>query len=101
MLVAEAPRDRRAALLHGLGVIFVASVLFGVMAVCVRVAGREMPPAQIAFVRFSGSLLVLLSLMRGRGLRPRAGNLRPVLARGLLGAGAILLYYRGIHDAGA
>jgi drug/metabolite transporter (DMT)-like permease len=95
-----APLDRRTVLVRGVGVILVSSVLFGAMAVCVRVAAREMPAAQIAFVRFLGSLLVLLALRRGRSLRP-IGPLSRVLLRGLLGATAILLYYRGIEGAGA
>ena len=77
------------------------SVLFGSMAVCVRIAARGMGSSQIAFFRFAGSLLVLLLLRRGRGLRPAEGNLRPVLLRGLLGSFAILLYYHGIESAGA
>jgi len=97
----ELPLDRRAVLMQGVGVILVASILFGVMAVCVRVAGRDMPASQIAFVRFTGSLLVLLLMGRGRGLRPRPGNLHRVLLRGGLGASAIILYYHGIQNAGA
>jgi drug/metabolite transporter (DMT)-like permease len=97
----ELPLDRRAVLLHGVGIILIASILFGVMAVCVDVASRAMDATQIAFVRFAGSLLVLLVIGRGRGLRPSTGNLRRVLLRGLLGAGAIVLYYRGIQGAGA
>ena len=97
---SQSARERRQAL-RGIRTILMASVLFGTMAVCVRVACREMSSSQVAFVRFSGSLLVLLALRRGRGLRPRADNLRHVLLRGLLGAGAILLYYRGIRGAGA
>jgi drug/metabolite transporter (DMT)-like permease len=93
--------ERRTVLLHGVGVILVASVLFGAMAVCVRLAARDMAASQIAFVRFCGSLLVLLALTRGRGLRPQSGNLPRVLLRGLLGAGAIVLYYQGIQGAGA
>ena len=98
--VASAPLDRRSVLLRGIGVILLSSVLFGAMAVCVRAASRAMPAGQIAFIRFLGSLLVLLALRRGRSLRP-VGPLRRVLLRGLLGAGAIVLYYRGIEGAGA
>jgi drug/metabolite transporter (DMT)-like permease len=97
----DMPVDRRAMVLRGVGVILVASVLFGVMAVCVRLATRDLAASQVAFVRFSGSLLVLLALTRGRGLRPRPGNQLRVLQRGLLGAGAIVLYYHGIQEAGA
>ena len=92
--------DHRTVFLRGVGTILVSSVLFGAMAVCVRVATREMPAMQVAFVRFLGSLAVLLALRRGRSLRP-VGTLPRILLRGLLGAGAILLYYRGIEGAGA
>lgn len=101
MTSVDLPLDRRAVLLHGVGVIFLASILFGVMAVFVRVAVVHMPPSQVAFVRFTGSLLVLLALGRGRPLRPQPGNLLRVILRGVLGAGAIMLYYHGIQGAGA
>jgi drug/metabolite transporter (DMT)-like permease len=97
---ASAPLDRRSVLARGIGVILLSAVLFGAMAVCVRAASRALPAAQIAFIRFLGSLLVLLALRRGRSLRP-VGPLWDVLLRGLLGAAAILLYYRGIQGAGA
>jgi drug/metabolite transporter (DMT)-like permease len=101
MTVTTSPAlDRRSVLVRGIGVILVSSVLFGAMAVFVRVASRDMPSGQIAFIRFLGSLLVLLALRRGQSLRP-VGALPRVLLRGLLGAAAILLYYRGIEGAGA
>lgn len=101
MVAVDLPVSRRAVMVQGIGVIFVASVLFGAMAVCVRLAVREMPAMQVAWVRFTGSLLVLLAATRGRGLRPRAANVGPLLLRGLLGASAIILYYVGIQGAGA
>lgn len=101
MTTVDVPLDRRNALLQGVGVILIASVLFGVMAVCVDVASRGMDSTEIAFIRFTGSLLVLLVFRRRRPLRPRPGNLRRVVMRGVLGAGAIVLYYRGIQGAGA
>jgi hypothetical protein len=42
MTTIELPLDRRAVLLHGVGIILVASVHFGAMAVCVDVASRDM-----------------------------------------------------------
>ena len=92
--------QRRRMLLRGVGVILCSSVLLGAMAVAVRVATRTMDAGQVAFIRFLGSLLVLLVLGRGRSLRPN-GPLVPVLLRGLFGGGAILLYYRAIESAGA
>ena len=95
-----APLDRRSVLVRGIAVILCSSVLLGAMAVCVRAGTRYMPAGQIAFVRFLGSLLILLALRRGQSLRP-VGALRRVLLRGILGAGAISLYYHGIEGAGA
>lgn len=98
--VAPAPLDRRSVLMRGVGVILLSSLLFGAMAVFVRAASAVMPAGQIAFLRFLGSLLVLLALRGGRSLRP-LGSTRRVLLRGVLGASAILLYYHGIAGAGA
>jgi drug/metabolite transporter (DMT)-like permease len=98
-VAATAPRQH--IMTSGLGAIVVSSVLFGAMAVSVRVAGREMAAGQIAFIRFIGALLVLLAFRRGQTLRPRPGNLPRVLMRGLLGGSAILLYFRAIQGAGA
>jgi drug/metabolite transporter (DMT)-like permease len=84
-----------------LGVILLSSVLFGLMAVSVRVAARSLSGPQVAFFRFAGSLVVLLAATRGRGLRPGAGNLGPLVLRSLIGASAIVLYFVGIRGAGA
>jgi drug/metabolite transporter (DMT)-like permease len=85
----------------GLGAILASSILFGVMAVCVRVAARAMPADQVAFIRFAGALLVLLLFRRHQTLWPRPGNLPRVALRGLLGGCAILLYFRAVQGAGA
>lgn len=86
---------------HGVAIILASSLLFGAMAVCVRLSAREMTVPQIAFLRFLGSLSILLAFRRGRSLQPQPGNRTRVLLRGLLGGAAILLYYRGIAGAGA
>ena len=85
---------------EGVGVILLASVLFGTMALCVRLAAREMPPVQVTFVRFVGSFLILMATTRGRGLA-RRGRARPLVVRGLIGAAAIALYFIAIAGAGA
>jgi drug/metabolite transporter (DMT)-like permease len=71
------------------------------MAVLVRVAAADMAATQVACVRFVGSLLVLVLATRGRALRPRSGNTRRLLLRGVLGGAAITCYYVGIGRAGA
>jgi drug/metabolite transporter (DMT)-like permease len=101
VLAIGVERSARAARLRAVGVVLVAAVLFGMMAVLVRVACREMASGQVACLRFAGSLLVLLALSRGRGLRPSPGKLPRVLIRGLLGAVSIVLYYHAIAEAGA
>jgi len=59
---------------EGVGVILLASVLFGTMALFVRLAAREMAPVQITFVRFVGSFAILMAMTRGRGLVARRGT---------------------------
>ncbi|MEO6026053.1 MAG: DMT family transporter [Candidatus Binatia bacterium] len=86
---------------HGIGILLGSAVCFGVMAVCVRVAARELDALHIAFVRFLGSLLLLVGIVRGRRLRPKPGNLSRVLVRGLLGCAAIVCYFVAIRDVGA
>jgi len=90
----------RIAARSGVGVILVASVLFGTMALFVRLAAREMAPVQVTCVRFVGSFLILMAMTGGRGLGHR-GSLRPLIVRGLIGSGAISLYFIGIARAGA
>jgi drug/metabolite transporter (DMT)-like permease len=86
---------------EGFGVILMSSVSFGLMAVMVRIAARSMPATQIAFVRFVGSLVILLIVGGGRGLTPQPGNLGRLVLRGLIGSTAIVLYFIGIWGAGA
>ncbi len=88
-------------LAEGLLPLLASSVLFGAMAVSVKVATRWMSPVQVACLRFAGSFLVLLLATRGRGLVPAPGNLFRVVLRGAVGACAITLYFVGIDGAGA
>lgn len=86
---------------RGLAALLTASALFGVMAVCVRAASRDMPASQIAFVRFVGSFLFMLVATRGRGLAPKPGNRNRLVLRGVIGAVSITFYFLGIEGAGA
>jgi drug/metabolite transporter (DMT)-like permease len=96
----HAERRRRQ---RGIAILVGSSCLFAVMAVGVRVAAREMPAMQIAWVRFAGSFVLLAGLARGRRvrLRPRPGNLGRVLLRGVLGGAAIVCYFVAIERIGA
>jgi len=84
-----------------LGILFLASFCFGLMAISVRLAAAEMAATQIACVRFAGSLVVLVLATRGRELWPRSATLGRLVLRGLLGGAAITCYYVGIGRAGA
>jgi len=86
---------------RGTGTILLAAVLFGTMAACVRIASAEMSPVQIAFARFSGSLVLLLAVAGTARMSVRPHNPRALLLRGLLGSLAILFYFTGISKAGA
>lgn len=100
-VAVEQALERHDTTLRGVVIILLGSVLFGSMAVCVRVAAREMAAPQITFVRFLGSLLVLLALRNGQSLRPRSGRWSALLLRAFLGTAAISLYYAAIAGAGA
>lgn len=99
--MSEAVAQPRVFLPRGVRTILLSSLCFGTMAVCVHLASREMDAGQIAFFRFLGSFAVMLVATRGRGLRPKAGNVGPLVMRGLIGAGAITLYFIGIGGVGA
>jgi drug/metabolite transporter (DMT)-like permease len=71
------------------------------MAVCVRLAARDMSAAQVACVRFAGAFAVLVLATRGRALRPRVASVSHLVLRGVLGASAICCYFVGIRLAGA
>lgn len=103
LAIADADADavERRRVRHGIVVLIGSSLLFSVMAVCVRVAAREMPALQVAWVRFAGSFVVLLAAAWGTRLRPRPGNLSRVLLRGMLGSSAIICYFVAIQRIGA
>ena len=86
---------------RGIAILVGSSLIFAVMAVCVRFAAREMPALQIAWVRFAGSFLLLLALGRRSRLRPRPGNLGRVIQRALFGVAAIVCYFVAIERVGA
>jgi drug/metabolite transporter (DMT)-like permease len=93
--------DEREALRRGIAILVGSSLIFAVMAVCVRFAAREVPALQIAWVRFAGSCVLLFALGRRSRLRPRPGNAARVLQRALFGVGAIVCYFVAIERIGA
>jgi drug/metabolite transporter (DMT)-like permease len=97
----EVAADERRRVRHGVAVLIGSSLLFAAMAVGVRIAARELPALQIAWIRFTGSFVVLYVAARGRRLRPKPGNLSRVLLRAFLGTSAIACYFVAIQRIGA
>ena len=72
-----------------------ASLLFAVMAVCAKEAVAHLPGSQVACMRFILGAATVAVLAAG-GLKLRAHNPWALLLRGLLGGGAVLLYFVAI-----
>jgi drug/metabolite transporter (DMT)-like permease len=87
--------------LEGVPTLVAAALGFGVMALGVRIAAESMPGPQIAFVRFTGSLLLLLLLTGREGIVPREASYARLVLRGFLGACGITLQFVAIARAGA
>jgi drug/metabolite transporter (DMT)-like permease len=85
----------------GMLALVAAAMGFGVMALGVRVAAADLPGPQIAFFRFTGSLLLLLLLAGRTAIVPRSASFRRLVVRGLLGAAGITLQFVAIARAGA
>lgn len=100
-LQARAARSSPA--VTGAALMVAAMVVFAVMGVAARAASREMGPAQLATVRFGFGVLGVLALASLGRVDLRPNNLRLLVLRGVLGGGAVLLYFVAIErcrDAG-
>jgi len=77
---------------------FASSVLFAVMAVTIRAASsgsRAFSPGQIGVIRFGIGLGLVVGMLRRRGgFRPVSWNL--LIARGVLGGTAAVLYFKAL-----
>lgn len=94
--------ERRPLLLGGL-LMTGAAMLFAVMAVATRQAARELSAAELVVVRFTIMALGVLAVRAGGRIRLKPQNLRLLLVRGVLGGGAVLLYFVALaksRDAG-
>jgi drug/metabolite transporter (DMT)-like permease len=89
------------ALQSGVPALVAAALGFGVMALSVRIAAESMPAPQIAFIRFTGSLSLLLLLAGREAVVPRSATYGRLVLRGLLGAAGITLQFVAIARAGA
>ena len=82
---------------RAVGLMALSTVLFGLMAVCIRLASKQLHPFEIAFFRnFFGLLALLPILLRhGTGL-PRTRNLGRYATRTVVGLGSMLCAFWAI-----
>jgi len=72
-----------------------AALLFSLMALCAKAASARLPGEEVACVRFLlGLCSIVVPLSTGQKLRPV--KYRSLFLRGLLGGGAVLLYFLAI-----
>lgn len=72
-----------------------AALLFSAMALSAKFVSARLPGQQVAFIRFTvGLFAIIVPLATGRGFHPV--NYGPLLLRGLLGGGSVLLYFLAI-----
>jgi drug/metabolite transporter (DMT)-like permease len=77
--------------------LFLAGVLFGLLAVLTRIAARGgFSPGQVAVVRFTVGALLSLALFRLRPGTFRPMNVRLLVTRGMLGGLAVFCYFAAL-----
>ncbi len=86
---------------RGIAMCVASALSFACMAFAARLASAWATGAQIALVRFVGSILVIAGLFALRRRSPRPVRWVPLLVRGAFGATAVLLYFLAIAHVGA
>ncbi|HEX3031877.1 MAG TPA: DMT family transporter [Bacillota bacterium] len=74
------------------------SLLFAIMAVFVKLASASLPAEEIAFVRFMFGVVVCLVLAAAGVISLASGKKSLLVARGVFGGLAILLYFASIQQ---
>ena len=81
---------------NGPQIVFISSVLFGIMGLLIKITTQYLPAGEVAFVRFFFSLVIILALVRSKIINLRFINKPLLIARGLLGGAAQLLYFYAV-----
>jgi drug/metabolite transporter (DMT)-like permease len=76
---------------------FLASALFSIMSALVKAVGSSFPFPELVMLRGGLGLLLLLPLVRLRGVPFRPQNYKLLIARGLLGSAAMLGYFYALQ----
>ncbi|HLB02301.1 MAG TPA: DMT family transporter [Nitrospiria bacterium] len=82
---------------YGMAIMLLAATCIGIQAFFVKVATQYTGPAEIAFLRFLFSFLIIQVAITGGWIEVRVVNWRMVLARGVLGGIGNLLYFYAIE----
>jgi len=80
-----------------MAIMLLAATCIGIQAFFVKVATQYTGPAEIAFLRFLFSFLIIQVAITGGWIEVRVVNWRMVLARGVLGGIGNLLYFYAIE----
>lgn len=73
------------------------AALFAIMAFCVKLASRQVPGPQIAFVRFVAGVVIMAAVWLGGRVSLRPHRWRWLAARGVFGGVAVLAYFACIE----
>ena len=95
--MAGAPQPQPSAL-HGVLLIVAAVGIFAVMDTIAKYLARSYPVSGVVWARYAANLVILLAFLAARGELKRLRTTRPALQimRGLLLAGATLLYFTSL-----
>jgi drug/metabolite transporter (DMT)-like permease len=90
--------DRRATHRFGMALMLAAAACIGIQGFFVKLAGREIDPVTLAFLRFAASYALMRAAMTAGWAEVRPVNLRILWIRGVLGGfGSLLLFLAVTH----
>lgn len=86
--------------IRGIALLTASSILFAVMAVCVRIAGRAgIPGSESTLIRFVFGIMMIVAAVTSGKAHLTMGRIPLLAARGLAGGLSILLYFLSISAA--
>ncbi len=75
-----------------------AALAFSLMTVCVKHLGGRLPVAEVVLIRSLISLVITLTMMSRLGVSPWGEQKGLLLVRGVLGTGALLMFFQAISS---
>lgn len=75
-----------------------AALAFSLMTVCVKHLGGRLPVAEIVLIRSLISIVITLSMLSHLGVSPWGEQKGLLLIRGMLGTGALLMFFQAISN---